>query len=126
MTLQQAEDLLRRQENPLARDLARWQSPSRTIPVCPSFDGWRAQILAGAHQSPYLNAECWLDAPLEEEADVPVTCLLILGRFQIHGLLLRRIHERENRYERIGVFSSSRFESCFIWTGTAMQTIILT
>jgi hypothetical protein len=82
--------------------------------------------LAGAHQSPYLHAECWLDAPLEEETDIRVTCLLILRRFQIHGLLLRRLHERDNQFERIGVFSCSKFESCFAWTKPAMQTIILT
>jgi hypothetical protein len=90
----------------------------------PSYDEWNARVMPD-NLGPFLNAECWLDAPLESEGDVQVTCMLVLRRFQIYGLLLQPAQEGKRQYRRVGMFKASKFESCFAWTEDAMQTITL-
>jgi hypothetical protein len=93
-------------------------------PQGPTHGDWMARTIPD-NQGPCLNAECWLDFPLDTEVDLSVTCLLILRRHQIHGLLLQRHGQVENQYQRVGMFKASSSETCFAWTEEAMQSIML-
>ena len=95
------------------------------IPEGPSYDEWLARTIPGK-TTPFLDAECWLDAAVDKGTDIQIFCLLILRRSEIHGLLLEHVAGQGSaNYRRLGMFSSSRYESCFAWSEEAMKTIVL-
>ena len=94
------------------------------MPAIP-YDKWIARMFPD-EATPFLNAECWLDIPMDMKEDLSVICMPVLRRFRIYGLILQRTGKEGNTYERVGMFECSKYESCFAWTKEAMQKIILT